>query len=122
MENFFYNDQFCSDLSDLMDILDIDEDNLNELAEDWSVKVEESALEKIFPITEQFIIDAVNYHSARHDDRFPQDSETIFKSVGEAIKNGIDIDKINDAMPSLYYANGDKFTITKINLVEWCKP
>lgn len=27
MENFFYDDRFCSDLSDLMDVFDIDEDN-----------------------------------------------------------------------------------------------
>ena len=29
MENFFYDDKFCSDLSDLMDVFDIDEENVN---------------------------------------------------------------------------------------------
>ncbi len=39
MENFFYDEHFCFDLSDLMDLFDIDEDNLKELEEGWLVKL-----------------------------------------------------------------------------------
>lgn len=122
MENFFYNDQFCSDLSDLMDIFDIDEDNLNELAEDWSVKVEESALEKIFVLKKQFVVGAIIQQTDTWQERFPEESDRVFKEIEDAIERSIDIEKMNELLPSLYYPNGDKFTITKINLVEWCKP
>jgi len=50
MEHFFYDDTFCSDLEDLANVFDIDEDNVNELKDDWQVRVESSDLEPIFNI------------------------------------------------------------------------
>ena len=35
MEDFFYEDTFCSDLEDLANVFYIDEDNVNELKDDW---------------------------------------------------------------------------------------
>lgn len=48
MEHFLYDDTFCSDLDDLANVFDIDEDNVNELKDDWQVRVEMSDLEPIF--------------------------------------------------------------------------
>ena len=50
MENFFYEDTFCYDIEDLAAVLDINEDNVNALKDDWQVKVELSNLETIFKI------------------------------------------------------------------------
>ncbi len=50
MENFFYEDNFCSYIEDLARVFDIDEDNVNELKDDWQVKVELSDLEPIFKV------------------------------------------------------------------------
>jgi hypothetical protein len=54
MENFFYDDRFCSDISDLMDVFDIDDENLAELEDDWSVTCEETTLEKMFVVRKEF--------------------------------------------------------------------
>ncbi len=121
MENFFYEEHFCSDLSDLMDVFDIDEDNLKELEEDWIVKIEEASLEKIFVLKKEFVTDAIVRETDTWEERFPEESDHIFDKIKKAISESIDIEKMNELLPSLYYSNGNKSVITKHDLVEWCK-
>lgn len=121
MENFFYCDNFYSDISDLMDELEIDEDNVNDLPGDWEVEVEDTTKEKIFVFEKQSVSDAIIETTDRWEERFPEESESTFKQIESAIKAGIDIDKINELLPSLYYANGEMSIITKDDLIGWCK-
>lgn len=119
MENFFYDDKFCSDISDLMDVFDIDEDNLAELEDGWSVTCEETTLEKIFVIKKEFAVNAIIEQTDTWEDRFPEESDDLFRRIKEAIDDAIDIEKLNEGLPSLYYPNGKKFKITKKDLIDY---
>ncbi len=120
MENFFYDDKFCSDLSDLMDVFDIDEENVNELEDDWSATCEETSLEKIFVVKKEFAVNAIVSQTETWEERFPEEADDLFKQIEKAVTDAIDIDKLNEGLPSLYYPNGKKFKITKLDLIEWC--
>jgi DNA-directed RNA polymerase specialized sigma subunit len=115
MENFFYDDRFCSDIEDLARVFDIDEDNVNELKDDWQVKVELSDLEAIFKIDAdslcQLLADA-------NEDRLSEDFDEEAR-VLKALKESIDFEKLKEALPKLYYPNNKFETITKADLVEW---
>ena len=115
MEHFFYDDTFCSDLDDLANVFDIDEDNVNELQDDWQVKVEMSDLEPIFNIDAdnlcQLLADA-------NEDRLSEDFDEEAR-VLKALKETIDFEKLKEALPKLYYPNNKFETITKADLVEW---
>lgn len=117
MENFFYNENFFSDLSELVDHLDIDENSISELPEDWSITCEETTLEKVFVIPKQFAVNAIVGLTENWDDRLPGESESLHKQIEIAISDAIDIDKLNNGLPSLYYPNGKKFKITKSDLL-----
>ena len=120
MENFFYDDRFCSDISDLMDVFDIDDENLAELEDDWSVTCEETTLEKMFVVRKEFAVNAIVNQTDTWEDRFPEESDDLFKQIEKAISDAIDIEKLNEGLPSLYYPNGKKFKVTKADLVEYC--
>ena len=115
MEHFFYEDTFCSDLEDLANVFDIYEGNVNELKDDWQVKVELSDLEPIFNIDAdnlcQLLADA-------NEDRLSEDFDEEAK-VLKALKEVIDFDKLKESLPKLYYPNGKYEFITKSDLVEW---
>ena len=90
MEHFFYEDTFCSDLEDLANVFDIDEDNVNELKDDWQVKVELADFEPIFKVDAdnlyQLLVDA-------NEDRLPVDFDND-KKILNALKEAIDFEKI----------------------------
>lgn len=115
MENFFYDDRFCMGLDDLADIFDIDEENVNGLKDDWSVRVELSDLQPIFNIDAdnlcQLLADA-------NEDRLSEDFDEEAK-VLKALKENIDFEKLKNALPKLYYPNNNYETITKYDLVEF---
>lgn len=115
MEHFFYEDTFCSDLQDLANLFDVNEDNVNELKDDWQVRVEMSDLEPIFNIDAdnlcQLLADA-------NEDRLTEDFDEEAK-VTKALKENIDFEKLKEALPKLYYPNNKFETITKADFVEW---
>lgn len=115
MKHFFYDDTFCSDLEDLANVFDIDEDNVNELKDNWQVKVEMSDLEPIFNIDAdnlcQLLADANEY---RLSEDFDEESKVL-----KALKETIDFEKLKEALPKLYYPNNKFETITKADMVEW---
>lgn len=120
-ECFFIDENFYTDLGDLMTGYEIDEDKVEELPDDWAVNVEEASLEKIFTLKEDFVIDAIMDSTDPWEERFPEESDSTFEKIRNAVKQSIDIKKMNDLLPSLYYPNGKKSVITKADLVEWCK-
>ena len=115
MENFFYDDTFCSNLDDLANVFYIDEDNVNELKDDWQVRVEMFDLEPIFNIDAdnlcQLLADA-------NEDRLSEDFDEE-SMVLMALKETIDFEKLKELLPKHYYPNGNFETITKADLVEW---
>jgi len=117
MENFFFDDKFCSDIPDLMRILDIDDENLKDVEDDWSITCEETTLEKIFVVKKEFVINTIINKTDIWEERFPEESDDLFEEIKKAIGDAIEIDKLNEGLPSLYYPNGKMFKITKADLV-----
>ena len=121
MENFFIEDKFFSDLSDLMDDRDINEDELSQLKDDWHEDAEGTTLEPIITIDDKFITDLVDdYIYDANIERFPEDCDKSLSGIKKAIKEAIDIEKLKELMPKLYYPNGAKIKITKQDLIDYC--
>ncbi len=120
MEDFFCDEHFCDDINDLLEYLELEESEIADLDDDWEVTCEESTLEKMFVLDKDFIsktfIDSID----RFEDRLPENDSTIFKSLENAFHEAFDIDKLNEKIPELYYANGKTFKITKADLVKFC--
>jgi hypothetical protein len=115
MQNFFYEDTFCSDLEDLAELFDIDEDNVNDLKDDWQQRVELSELEPIFKIDAdnlcQLLADA-------NEDRLSEDFNEEAKII-KALKESIDFDKLNGLLPKLYYPSNKFEIVTKADFVDF---
>lgn len=111
-ENIFYENNFYHDLGDLMDGLDIDEE-MTGIEDDWSIEVQQGVLEPIFQLTQDMLYELAS-------DRFPEESESTEKQFAAALRL-IDFEKVNGAMPQLYYPARKKEKITKQDLIDWCK-
>lgn len=112
MENFFYGDRFYSDLGELMDNFDINEECDN-IPDDWSIECKESDLEPIFRLSPDWILERID------EERLTEDGNELDKI--EKVLQTIDYETINSKIPSLYYESRRRFTITKADLIEWCK-
>lgn len=115
MENFFYEDNFCNDIEDLMFIKDINDENISDLADDWVCKVELTTLEPMFQLSANKLSDML---CNDNEERFSEDgaqSEDIVKALNQCV----DFEKLNSMIPSLWYPNGKDATITKKDLIEY---
>ena len=115
MENFFLDERFCSDLEDLANVLEIDEDNVNDLEDDWNIKIELTDLEPIFDIDAEKLCQIL---ADSNEDRLSEDF-TEEKTILQALKESIDFAKLTEMLPKLYYMNGKFQTITKSDLLGW---
>lgn len=95
MENFFYDDEFYHDLSDLLDQLDIDENTVNDLEEDYALSCNESVLEPVVKLTPDFIMDCID------EERFPENLDGIHSKTYGIIENNIDFEKLNQNFTTL---------------------
>lgn len=114
MENFFYNENFYSDLSELMNDIDIDEDSINELKDDWQIRVELTDLEPIFELDAdslcQLLADA-------NEDRLTENFDEEQKVLA-ALNECIDFEKLKEKLPKLYYPNGKFMSLKKSDLID----
>ena len=115
MENFFLDDRFCSDLEDLANKLEIDEDNIKDLEDDWIMKVELTNLEPIFKVDAEILCQLLAY---ANEDRLSEDY-TEKKTILQALKESVDFEKLTEMLPKKHYMNGNFKTITKYDLVDW---
>ena len=60
MEDFFYNNDFYSELSDLCNYMDWDEDEINSFEDDFKLEVNQSRLEPIFKIDSEWITERIS--------------------------------------------------------------
>lgn len=113
MENFFINDKFYMDLCDLIDDLD----GIDNLSEDWKVKVELSDLEPIFKVDAKKLLEILcDCNEERLGEDFDtRDEERILK----AIKESCDFEKLKELLPNLYYPNNKFHIITKQDLIDY---
>lgn len=125
MIDFFVDGEFYSDLDELMDAwgvyspedLEDAEEGLGVLEDEWSVVAYEASTapfyvlkldELVEYITETIIVD------------FPDDRDDItYNRTVEALRAGIDVDKINNLMPNVWQPTKNKFIITKQDLINY---
>lgn len=114
---FFIEDNFFSEMEDYTSYAEIDEENVNELPDDYSVDVGLSIEEKVFISDDGLIDDLMERLFDRFEDRIPPEDERIHKQITDAFKQSIDFDKLQSLLPSLWYPNGKIAKITKQDLI-----
>lgn len=114
MENFFYNNDFYTDLEDFIERIFEDESEIAELDDDKLYLCKGSKLEPILSLSAEWIAERID------DDRFSENNnENEVEKIIRVLSENIDYDKINRLFPELYYENyKDKFTITKQDLLD----
>lgn len=113
MENFFYKDDFYSELSDFVDALDLEEE-INDMPDDKVWECNEGSLQRILSLSAEWISERID------DDRWPEEDETTSAKVSKALFV-IDFEKVNAMMPKLYYPSRKKFIITKQDILDLIK-
>lgn len=119
MENFFYEDRFCTDLYELMIELDIDEEKVNELPDDWSVECQHTSVVPFARIIDVGLLTDIIMDN--NEDNMPEDPDWIEKKINDALLASVNFDKLNKMMPEIHKTNGIKFTVTKADLIAWCE-
>ena len=117
MEHFFYNDNLYSDLEEFLEYYGIDYDNVNNLPDTWSARIEHSDLEPIFEVDAEIICQLL---ADSNEDRLSEDFDEE-KKVLKALKESIAFEKLKELLPKLYYANGKFETITKKDILNYFK-
>jgi hypothetical protein len=112
MENFFYGNEYYTDLGHLMDSLNIDEDCSN-ISDDWQIECRESVLEPMFTLSANWILERVD------EERFSENGSEQ-KKLSDALME-IPYEAVNQLIPKMYYETRKKFIIRKKHLIEWCK-
>lgn len=106
---------FFSDLGELMDYLDINEE-LEGIDDDWKIEVKECQLEPIMTLSTDWIMERVN------EERFSEEgADNQCARIEKVLDESIDYSKINEMMPQLWYPTAKKITFTKQDLIDWCK-
>ena len=114
MENFFYDDKFYTDLGHLIDDIDLSEEDIINLPDDYSLDCKEATLELIITLSVDWIFDRMD------QDRFSEDGNEREK-LEKVLSENIDFEKINSLIPKLYYESRIKFKITKADILEYIK-
>ena len=119
MENFFLEDRFYGDLDDYINDCFPEDGDIDELPDDWSIRVQESKLEPMFQLTKPEVAHIVGqYIWDTHDDRFNPDDDGTDEEITEALEVCFDAEKFNTLVPKLYYPAGYA-TITKQDLLDF---
>lgn len=114
MENFFYDNEYCDSIEDLIYKIVDDADEIYELDDDFEIKCYEAKAEKMEEFDEYWILERME------EDRFPEDDRLVDKLL-KLFKDNINFDKINEAMPEVWYETGKSFFITKQDLIDYIK-
>ena len=112
MENFFYKDNFYTDLESFIHENFEDESEISELEEDKLFLCRSGKLEPIVELSAEWIINRID------EERFSENnSDKELDKIAKALSE-LDYAKINASMPKLYYEDyRDAFTITKQDLL-----
>lgn len=110
-ENFFYEDEFHTDLESLISTIG---DDFEDFKDDWSIKVELTDLEPIFDVTVNSLCSLLaDNNEERLTDNF-EEEENIKKALSESI----DFEKLKSLLPKYCYPNGKFEVITKQDLLD----
>lgn len=120
MTPFFIEDKFYSDIEDYLSDNDLQREDIEKLPDDYKLVVMGTREEPVLTLTLQWMSDAVTDKAESYDDRFPEDSEDVFQRISNAVRQSVDIDKLNTLMPRLWYPDDSEFEITKQDLLDAC--
>lgn len=116
MENFFYDDKFIGDLSDLMDTLDIEDPK--DLVDDWTCRVELTELEPIFKTDAKKMFELLcDCNEERIGEDFDNSDE---EKITKAIATSFDFEKLKELLPKYYFPQSKFKVITKQDLIDYC--
>lgn len=115
METFFYGEDYCSDLDSLLGLLDLEEDDIRELPDDWSIKCDQAQLE---PIVKLNASDLARIVCDDNEERISEDGDD-FDVLTRLFAKCIDFEKLNAEIPSYYYRTNKVFNITKADLLNY---
>ena len=119
MEHFFLEDRFYHELGDLIDDLFPENGDIEEMPDDWSIRVMQSKLEPMFQLTKKEVAHVVNqYIGDTHEDRFNPDDDGTDDEITKALEKCFDAKKFNSLVPKLYYPT-TYTTITKQDLLDY---
>jgi hypothetical protein len=107
---YYYNDDFYSDIEEIIEDWDLDE-----MKEDETIRVENSNLEPIITLTADLIAESLEVHlDERHSELH---AEREYKEIVKALNDNIDFDKVNSQLPKLFYPNNTFEVFTKAELI-----
>ena len=113
MEDFFYNNDFYSELSDLCNYMDWGDDEINLLEDGFKLEVNLSALEPIVKFDSEWITERIK------ENRFSeQNSDSEVTIIMKILDDNIDFDKINSLIPKCYYPTKLKHYFNKQDLLD----
>jgi len=113
LENFFYEDEFHTDLESLIITIG---DDFEDFKDDWSIKVELTDLEPIFDVT---VNNLCSLLADANEERLNLDEEEYEeKAIKKALSESIDFEKLNSLLPKYHYPNSKFEIITKQDLID----
>lgn len=119
MEHFFLEDRFYSDLDDYINDFFPEDGDVEELEDNWSIRVQKSKLEPMFKVDRKEIHSVlIDYFLDKHEDRFPQDNDDQENYIDSILHDCVDVDQFNRLIPELYYPTTFA-TITKQDLLDY---
>lgn len=119
MENFIYCDDFYSDISELLDNLCLSEDgDVSELHDDWEIECEYTEEKPIGQFDKEELVTKIwEMYESAWGDMLPEDAERTLSHLRKSISAGIDVEKMNHLVPTVFYPIKEKFKITKKDLL-----
>ncbi len=120
-EAFFIDENFYSDISDYVADLDLNDEDITALPDDYTKKIQLATLEPLFTPDKNFFENIATEICQWEEERFPEEDhdERIFKGLVAALKNSFDKERFIKELPKLYYPNGKFDVLTKKDLVDW---
>lgn len=118
-KNFCVDHWFFKRLNDFL-MSQLDMDNLCEiqyLSDEWSCEFQLTSKKPVFQLTFKELKEWLSRKCGY--DRWPKDLGN--EIIDEALKQSIDIDKLNALIPKLWYPNGKFVTVTKQDLIDHFK-
>lgn len=115
---FIYNDDiFCNEgIDDLVEYIENNEEGVESLADDWTAKVELTALEPMIKFDKDWILSHID------DERIDEDQASL-RSLENILDEYKDVlEEIATRIPNLYYGTRRYITITKQDLLTHDKP
>jgi len=111
--NYYYNENYYSEISDISEDLFETEEEIHELPDDYRLEVFTTILKPIVVFDPRMILD-----KCVDEDMFSEenaDREDL--KIHEALKECIDFEKLNSMIPKLYYPD-KKIFLTKKDFVD----